>query len=401
MKAQRVFVGWSPRLGVLALGLIAIGWSWYGSGRFGNLTTTMKFQNVWFDADSPAIFFGVTNLQAWQRTNKHPLFPALAYPPVKVLRLAGLSMLTATRIWVALVAGIWMAGLCAVLEATHPRLWDRLVFGALGLTSAATLFFSPLPETYFLGSTAMLAALWMVAAPAPRDGFLLAANVLTLGTTVTNWMAGLVVTIAERPPKRTVLIATVAFAAVAGVAALQNRVFTKSDGMFFIPAHVTEDVSYIARPEAGSFVDRWRVFWLSSVVLPEPRQITLSRNKGPFPALSIQMAPQSVTGYIAGGLWGALVLVGLWAIAMEPSTFDRCLVTVVLGQWVLHTAYGSETFLFAPHFVPLLVLVAAQSTRVGGVWARAAAVALLAILIVHNVSAFDRAVVVARAVMQT
>ena len=39
------------------------------------------------------------------------------------------------------------------------------------------------------------------------------------------------------------------------------------------------------------------------------------------------------------------------------------LCVLLAGQFGLHLLYGRETFLFSPHFVPLLVLVAALGTQ--------------------------------------
>lgn len=77
-------------------------------------------------------------------------------------------------------------------------------------------------------------------------------------------------------------------------------------------------------------------------------------------------APGSATlwGSIPVVLWTALLSLGLWGLfSLRQQLKLRIFVgLVLLGQLALHLLYGDETFLYALHFAPLLVVLAALST---------------------------------------
>ena len=68
---------------------------------------------------------------------------------------------------------------------------------------------------------------------------------------------------------------------------------------------------------------------------------------------------------VATVLWAALLILGLIGVATdhEHKPLRLALGLSLLGQIALHLLYGSETFLYACHYGPLLVLAAAWSVR--------------------------------------
>lgn len=73
----------------------------------------------------------------------------------------------------------------------------------------------------------------------------------------------------------------------------------------------------------------------------------------------------SLWGLLAVGLWVALLSVGLTGLLMVKgqASFRGALTLMLIGQLGLHLLYCSETFLYALHFGPLLILLAAFSTH--------------------------------------
>jgi hypothetical protein len=66
-------------------------------------------------------------------------------------------------------------------------------------------------------------------------------------------------------------------------------------------------------------------------------------------------------GLISLALWGPLLGVGLWSL-LKSKQMRFVLGFGLLGQLALHLLYGAEIFLYAAHYGPLLVAVAALGT---------------------------------------
>ena len=114
--------------------------------------------------------------------------------------------------------------------------------------------------------------------------------------------------------------------------------------------------------------------------------------------LNIQRAPVgsgSRWGALAVGLWIALLALGLrGALGARPQRpFVLILGVTIIAQFVLHLVFGRETFLYALHFAPLLVIVAAFGTLTSQRrLVRILAAALVVCAGINNLRQFDRAV---------
>jgi len=91
----------------------------------------------------------------------------------------------------------------------------------------------------------------------------------------------------------------------------------------------------------------------------------LPNNRAPcWPFFSVQFSSvgsSSAFGIIAAAGWGILLASGIWSAWSNPKNKKvKIVVTIVLiGQLILHSIYGDETFLYSIHWAPLLILVAA------------------------------------------
>ena len=73
---------------------------------------------------------------------------------------------------------------------------------------------------------------------------------------------------------------------------------------------------------------------------------------------------------------------------------------MLLGQMVLHSVYGNPTFLYAPHFLPLLVALAALSWFTPVRWPALALAAVVCVAGgVSNVQTFQSAAALANQVI--
>src|SRR5262249_19004407 len=90
-------------------------------------------------------------------------------------------------------------------------------------------------------------------------------------------------------------------------------------------------------------------------LIPEPKWGTV---------MSVQHSPLASSGAWGAAAtiaWAALFLSALFALA-SPRANPRvpfALFATLAGQVLLHLVYGEETFLYALHVAPLLVLIAA------------------------------------------
>lgn len=219
---QKAHPNWQEIVIALVLASLA-GFAAYQGAQLINPIFTFDKQtgDAWFHTDTIRVFDDMAVYAAdHYRTNVHPLFVLLALPPVYALKIGlGLDSVRAVHVVIALVAAVWIAVLFSVLRLIGIRRLDAVLFSIASATSASAIFWSTIPETYIFGSVTLLLALGIVAiAPYYHLSAIwyVAVSVLTLGITVTNWMAGILATIVFHRPKRSLLITFFSLATVSG-----------------------------------------------------------------------------------------------------------------------------------------------------------------------------------------
>ncbi|BAY48499.1 hypothetical protein SAMD00079811_61240 [Scytonema sp. HK-05] len=330
------------------------------------LITTWEGMDVWFDADITRVFFNM--ISRWSdhyRTKVHPLFSLIAFPPVYLLSRAGLEEITAVRIVIAAVSSLWISAVFVLLRLLGCRRFDATLFSILAATSAAAMFWFVIPETYSFGSLSLLLALCLVAIAQyrkPSSLWYMVVSALTLSVTTTNWMAGILATIANHPWKRALQITANAFCLVVVLWAVQKRIFPSA--VFFLGDR--EEEKYINMATSGGPLQIIKSFVSHTMVMPTIN-IVDKHSPSHWPLIFTQSSPPgsaSLWGTVAVVLWTALLGLGLWGFFSIKQHLKLRIVLglTLLGQLALHLVYGSETFLYALHFVPLLIVLAAFST---------------------------------------
>ena len=158
--------------------------------------------NTWFDGDPVRIFELLTardSDQHW-RTQRHPLFSLIVYPLVRIIRMTGVEQVAAVNIVMALTTAVWIGSVFVLLRLLTCGRLDALLFTLIAGVSAATVFWSVVPETFIFGSVSILLALALVALTEHRkvaSGWYRIVSALTLSFTVTNWMAGILAAFAS------------------------------------------------------------------------------------------------------------------------------------------------------------------------------------------------------------
>jgi hypothetical protein len=176
----------------VCLALVAALAAFHGQGRVDPVLLGPDGWDIWFDADVPAVYENMTNRHSDHvRTKDHPLFSLLTFPLVKLERLA-VSPAVAVRSLVAAVVGLDLALLFVILRLLGAGRPAALAFSALAATTASSMFWSVVPETYQFGALSILLAVTIAAlkgrlAPA----WYVAVGALTMSFTITNGLAGM------------------------------------------------------------------------------------------------------------------------------------------------------------------------------------------------------------------
>jgi Gpi18-like mannosyltransferase len=326
--------------------------------------------DAWFDSDLHRVYANLTNrLSDHYRTTAHPLFSLIAYPPVALLiHLFGLQPVIAVRLFIAAAAAVWLALLYLLLRLVTGRSLDAALFSLVATVSAAAFFWLTVPETYVFGSISVMSALlFTLLAPAlaasrlPLRWWATLVSALTLTITLTNWMAGLIVTVLHFSWKRVIQISLNALVIVVLLWVVQ-KAFFPSAGFFL--GGVSEESRFFLPERSGGPLAVIRSFFLHTIAMPESVQLPRHQAVPPYPTLMLtQSAPAG-----SGGIWGALAIplwVGMlgfglkgWAETKKHRTLRLALLFILLGQLLLHLLYGDETFIYSLHILPLLVLLA-------------------------------------------
>ena len=350
----------------------------------------LQSMDFWFEADTLREISNMTRVHDdHYRTSVHPLFSLISFIPVYIVK-HGLatSPLRAVLLITAMVGGLWAGTLYVLLRLLGCRRLDASVFTLLGLCSASALFWLPVPNSYSWGSLSIMLALVLLLVAEQRPlgaASYVIASALTLSFTVTNWIAGLLVTLVRWPWKQAVQLSVNALCLVVLLWGVQKFIFPTAE--FFI-GHRAE-ASFINHPQSGGVSNVASSMIFHSLVAPAVR---FMKDDGYMQArsdsfrlserLTFQFSsPGSAgpLGLLAVGLWSALLVNGLWRLVTldHHLRFRLVLVGLLAFEGLLHMLYGEETFVYSLNFVPLLLAVAALGAISPG---RRVVVALTAVL---------------------
>jgi len=349
----------------LVLMLIACLCVWFVTGIGGHIRilTEARADDVWFEADVDRVYDDMTDRGAnHYRTTVHPLFPLLTYPVVHAIhKRFQVDDIRAVRAVIAATAGIWLAAFYFLLRLLRCRPLDATLFTLVAAATSAALFWTAIPETYEFGSLTILVVL-IAAAIAERRAAIptwvdVAASAASMSILVTDFMVSLASLISRYRPRRVIQIAGNALIVVVLLWGLQKYFFPSAH--FFIGEH---DKGAPPSSRATALV----VMLLHSFVAPEawsgPNELP-----GQWPMLSFQHAGLGSLHFLkltALMCWVCLLGFAAWSVACLPQhpRFRIMLALSIAGQIMLHLAYGSETFLYALDWMPLLVVAAALAT---------------------------------------
>ncbi len=324
--------------------------------------------DFWFQADLARVHFNMVNHEyfAHYRASVHPLFSLFGYySTLLVHKIFGLSMdihlVEAVRLVIAIIAALWLGSLYILLRLLSLQRFDAILFALIAAFSSASLFWFSVPETYSFGSLSILLALIVSALTQYRpvaEGWFVAASVATFSFTITNWMAGLAANFVNLSLWKAVRVTIISVVVVSLLWWIEKQIFP-STGSFL---QNSDEANFFFREETGGPFRILLSFFSSSMVMPDVELID-KLNRTDWKILTVQNSwPWSggFFGAVAVFCWIVLLCTGFWNL-FWGSTFPRLRLIIGLvlaGQLALHLIYGEETFLYALHYLPLLVITA-------------------------------------------
>jgi hypothetical protein len=343
----------------------------YGNSKKGGYG--MRTKDIWFDADLPnkEIFLTVRRAAQSDFTERHPLYWPGSFVAGYLLRHAALGLGLGpglprqVRAFTAAMALCWIAAMYTLFRLITRRRLDAILLSLLAMSSAAATFWLVLPEVFGWGSVTIALALCLAALAdrRPRTAFwYVVASALTLSMTITNWMVGIFVTFAAMPWRRAAQLTINAFFVVSVLWGVQKLFIPDSEFFLTFPP---EDKQFVLNPASGGALRVSSSFFFHTIVMPE---IKLNSTSDPlwYGMTTQSSRPGSGTkwGKVAVILWSLLLAIGVYALATlrQYVILRLALAGSLLSQLALHLLFGTETFLYSVHFVPLLLSIAALGT---------------------------------------
>lgn len=361
--------------------------------------------DVWFDADVRDLHRRLTfdNYQQ-SHTIRHPLIALIARLPLRVyLRTFPASNnVVVVRGAIAIVAAVWAGLFFVTLRIVGCRRLDASLFTVIGLSSAAATFWFTVPETFPPGAITILPALVLVAMAERRDVPEWLASVvtaLTLSVTATNGMFGAAATWLTQPWRRFPQIVSNGLCLVLVLWGVQRFIYPSSGFPYIYEASSYRGFFFAA--DTRTPLGPAAVFFVHGIVMPSVEAIHRASQEN-YPVLSVQRAglgAATAAGWIALASWLGLLAAGVWSVVAGYSSrrIGVWLLVTLTGQLALHLVFGEETFLYAMHFTPILIVVSALGTL--SPWRRpilACAGVLVVALLVNNLAQLTVAIAIAR-----
>lgn len=351
----------------------------------------------WFQSDGWRVFDDMTNFAAnHHRDAVHPLFSLVSIAATSLIKLlAPVSDARSIHIFNGIVFLVWISLVYSTMRLIGTRILDAVLLTALAATSAGSMFWFLAPETYLLGTLSIVLCLFVVALASRRDWPWVVAAAMSLSFTVTNWMAGLAALIVNRSLGRAAILAAASLVLVIAGWGVAKAVFPQPGSLFLLPNVVKGETVFVGHEDAGGIPEKLSGALVGPIVAPD-LQRTSPQETGPllsFQATAVTTwSSGNVLFLVAAALWMVVLAYCVARLIARPTRFNVSLGLTLLGQLVLHLIYGDETFLYALHFVPLLVLVVATALSTGKRRVLAPAVAiLLAVVFANNVARLNEA----------
>jgi hypothetical protein len=339
------------------------------------LVNPIVFQvvDIWFDGDINKRFLGMSDSTYSHATvSVHPLYPLFSCLPIlQILTIFHLDYITGIRAFISVVSGLFVGTIFILFRLLGYHKIDAAIFSILASITASARFWFVVPESFLFGGETILLVYCIVAVADYRKlspYWYMAANVLTVGITITNSMAGIIATISGNRWKQCLKIFAGAFVLFILLATIQKIFFPTAPLRAIFTSGAGEQTDYLYWPSNIYMVlKRYIVFFFHSIVMPSIQIVNSNWIGSPGgQVLSIQTSDLGSGGWwgkVATVTWGGLLALGLYALfsLKQHPRLRFTLGLTLLGQLLLHTIHGVEIFLYSLHYAPSLVILVSLS----------------------------------------
>ena len=363
-------------LTALSLAAAAAGLSWSLSGSLIRPSVVdiknERVWDVWFGSDMPQYYEIATNKTTYHhlRASRHPLFAYAMTVPVHVLHKVFPNWYACVRAVLAVASAVDIVLAFLLLRLITGTVWRATVFGLLWLASSFFVFWCGAIDTYLLGQATILMPLVVLGFLHRVRHFEIAltlASAASLSMTVTNWMSGIAATFVALPFRRATQVSVNALCLVLVALSLLPRICPGAFGASLFGESIKRNMRHLNPDPLNAPYQ----FAITCVVSPRASPSSLTFHYK-------DIGSNRLLFFVTAFLW--LFLLGLGAVGLWRGSVDRVfgvsLVAILCGQFALHLVYGDMPFLYAAHYGPLMILVAAHAAR----WWPRLAVALAGVL---------------------
>jgi hypothetical protein len=362
---QKIIKTYSPDILLIIVLAVTAGYASYrASLLIPGLTLLDSRFDLWFQTDIPRVYSVLTDKESFHhlRTNTHPLFSIFGFMARAAIgTVLPVSKLTAVKILMSLITGLWAGAFYALFRVMGNRRLDAFLFTSVAALSASSLFGFAVPETFGLGSLGIIVSLVIVVLAQSRvvhTAWYYFINVFTLSITTTNWSAAILATLSARPWRKAFNIFVYTFFIITLLWGIQKYIFPATN--YFLD--LAGESYFILAKESGGPVRVALSFFYHTMIMP-----AIFRGPNPDPRAAewpeIMLTQLSDPG--SGSAWG-LAAVVIWTLLLGLAGWNLLfsknhpkvrwfLGLMISGQLLLHSVYGEETFLYSLHFVVLLV----------------------------------------------
>jgi hypothetical protein len=329
--------------------------------------TLLWVNDRWFDADIYRIYYVMTDRLSVEhdRSSTHPLFSIIAYPTMQAMTsILGIGPPRALRLLVAISAALWIGCIYAIIRLIGCKKFDATVFSVLAASSASSIFWFAVPETFAMGSISILVSLAFIAFTHFRKInwiWYILLNIFTLSITITNWMAGLTVTYIKLSFRKFVVTLALTLTIVLGLWLIQAALFPSAHQL------IPNESGNMLTAQAGGVLNSLKAVLAHGMIAPGlllRRDMSVGSSALILSFQGATLGSGSLCGRMALFSWALLLCMSIrsFFVANVDSSFRLALAMILVGQVFLHMIYGFEAFLYSLHFLPLLIILASLTT---------------------------------------
>jgi hypothetical protein len=358
--------------------------------------------DIFFDSDGFIWRYRLTT-EHWQDfywRSVHPLALLILRPLVNLISIflrgelpfAGILLTSFAGAACVFLAWLFMKG---VLENNTAAL---LMASLLGL-SASHLFFGSLIETYIFLAAVTLFFFVLMQKGNHSLPLLVAAGVVTMGITLTNFAQVVIALFCARPNIKYIFkYILMVVALVVSLTLASNVFYPNASPYFYVPSSFLaeeQNVRALSYNRAQALV---RAFLFNNIAAPSPM---LSHKDIPFMQFRFYRAEDYTISAYSTPLQSVIVRVWLALLAVAAVFFIKdfkshnpgltlSLLGCVLFNLLLHLRYGKELFLYSPNWTYAVVLLLGISWKglLTRRWFQILLLAFLVLLVLNNAALF-------------